>query len=340
MQNRVRIARGLAGSVLAAALLLSVAACTSIQVALGLKTRLESVPVTGLSARLDGGPALAPGAAARLIIVVATADGKQLVTVGPGRGTVLFDSFTFSGSVVRVDKRGRVSLPDDPRLSQGQQPRVHIVVNGHPDVVADLDVPVRYDVAFHADFSGTPGGRGMDGLNGMDGMSGSNGSTDLNNPSAGGNGTNGTDGTDGSNGGAGGHGDAVQVWVRLLAGEHTLLQVRALSLSRERLFLVDPLAGSLAIDASGGAGGPGGNGGRGGRGGAGGIGWPNGMSGADGRNGFDGGSGPAGDPGSFVVVVDPSAQPYLDRLKLVNRDGSGHDGPPPQIKVEPVPPLW
>lgn len=320
--------------------LLALGACTSIELALGLKTRLDKVPVSGLSARLDGGPALAPGGSARLIIVATTADGKQLVTGGPGHGTVLFDSFTYSASVVQVDKRGRVSLPEDPRLSQGKLPHVHIVTNGHPDVVADLDVPVRYDMVFHANFSGAAGDRGFDGLNGMDGMAGSSGSADLNNPSAGGNGSNGTDGTDGGNGGPGGSGDAVHVWIRLLAGEHPLLQVRAASSARERLFLVDPAGGSLAIDASGGPGGQGGSGGRGGRGGLGGVGWPNGSSGFDGRNGFDGSPGVPGDPGSFVVSVDPSAQPYLDHLKLVNRGGFGGDGPPPEIRVEPVAPIW
>jgi hypothetical protein len=142
---------------------------------------------------------------ARLVIVATTSDGRQLVTVGPGRGRVLFDRFTFDATAVKIDSDGVVSLPADPRAIQGRTPHVHIATVGHPDIVADLDIPVRYDAMFEAEFSGAPGARGSDGFGGMNGTNGSDGSTDLNNPSAGGSGTSGSDGS-GGRGGPGGSG--------------------------------------------------------------------------------------------------------------------------------------
>jgi hypothetical protein len=313
--------------------------CGSIEVALGLRMRLDKVPVTALSASLSPGPGLSPGKSGRLVITAITGDGKQFVTVGAGRGKVLFDSFTFDATVATVNKKGKVSLPADPRLSEGMVPHIRILVNGHPDVVGDLDIAVRYDVAFTANFLGTAGSRGFDGSNGLDGSAGSNGSTDPTNPSAGGNGTNGSDGGDGGNGGSGQPGQNVHVWLTLKSGDHSLLQVRAAG-KQEKLFLVDPNGGSLAVNADGGPGGAAGSGGRGGRGGSGGGGFPPGLAGQDGRNGFDGHPGADGTAGTIVVSVDPAAQPFLDRLHLSNKSAGGRAGPAPEIRVEPVPPIW
>jgi hypothetical protein len=319
--------------------LLALAGCGSIEVALGLRMRLDKVPVTAVSASLSPGPGLSPGKSSRLVITATTSDGKQFVTVGPGHGKVLFDSFTFNATVVTVNKKGKVSLPADPRLSEGVVPHIRILVTGHPDVVGDLDIAVRYDVAFAANFSGSAGSRGFDGSNGLDGSAGSNGSIDLTNPSAGGNGTNGSDGSDGGNGGPGQPGDNVHVWLTLKSGDHPLLQVRAAGSKQEKLFLVDPNGGSLAVNADGGPGGAAGSGGTGGRGGSGGSGFPPGLSGQDGRNGFDGHAGTDGAAGTIVVSVDPSAQPFLGTLHLSNKSG-GRAGPAPEIRVEPVPPIW
>jgi hypothetical protein len=320
------------------------AGCGSIEVALGLRTRLDKLPVTGLAASLSPGPDLAPGKSGRLVITATTADGKTYVTVGAGHGKVLFDSFTFAPVLVTVNKKGKVSLPSDPRISETQVPHVLITVIGHPDISADLDIPVRYDVAFAAHFSGSAGMRGLDGLNGSDGMSGSDGTTDPSNPtgppSAGGNGTDGSNGGDGDNGRPGEPGDTVHVWVTLKSGEHPLLQVRVAGSKRQQLFLIDPQGGSLTVDANGGAGGAGGSGGRGGQGGRGGSGFPPGLSGQSGRNGFDGLAGAPGAAGTIQVSMDPSAQAFADRIHLSNKSGNGAAGKAPLVQVEPVPPLW
>jgi hypothetical protein len=319
---------------------LALVGCTSVQVALGLKTRLDDVPVTALSVSLVPGPALAPGGSARLVIAASTRDAKSLVTVGPGHGTVLYDSFAFTASIAEVSKKGVVSLPADPRLSDGLTPHVHISVNGHPDVVADLEIPVHYNVAFRADFSGRAGTPGFSGFDGAPGMSGFPGSMDPNSPSAGGNGSDGGNGGDGGDGGAGEDGKSIHIWVTRKPEPYLLLQVRIASASDERLFLLDPAGGTLEVDANGGPGGAGGAGGRGGAGGSGGMGNPNGMSGSNGMDGRSGSAGPGGAAGTIVVSVDPRAQPFLDRLHLSNRNGDGVPGPAPQILTQTVAPLW
>src|ERR1700722_12643465 len=322
----------------------ALAGCSSNEVGLGLRMRPDKVPVTAISATLSPNPGLAPGKSGRLIITATTSDAKQLVTVGAGRGKGLFDSFTFTGTAVTVNKKGVVSLVADPRISEGVSPHIQIAVVGHPDVTAELSIPVRYDVAFVANFAGNPGSKGLDGLDGRAGSTGSDGSVDISNPSAGpsagGQGGDGTNGEDGRDGDPGQAGEAVHVWMTLKGGDHPLLQVRAASSKHAQLFLIDPNGGSLTVNASGGAGGAGESGGRGGRGGSGGSGFPPGFSGQDGRDGFDGHAGADGAAGTIVVSVDSQAQPYLSKLQLINKNGGGAPGPKPEIRVETVAPLW
>lgn len=168
-----------------------------------------------------------------------------------------------------ANQKGILSLPKDPRISDGKLGHVTITVPSHPDLRAELDVPVRYNYGFTSNFSGSSGFSGLNGSDGSDGMSGSMGSTDPNNPSPGGNGSNGGNGSDGQDGGRGGDAPPVQVRVALRSGSHPLLQVSVSAAGKEKFYLVDPQGGSLTVRADGGAGGSGGRGGRGGRGGSG-----------------------------------------------------------------------
>jgi hypothetical protein len=95
------------------------------------------------------------------------------------------NALSFTATTLTVSKKGVVSLPADPRVSEGASPHIGIAVVGHPDVTADLSIAVRYDVAFVASFAGKPGFKGLDGLDGLPGSDGSAGSDDLSNPSAG-----------------------------------------------------------------------------------------------------------------------------------------------------------
>lgn len=319
---------------------LTLTGCSSIGVAIGTRMRLDRVPVTSLSASLTSPGGLQPGQAAQLVIVATTADGKRFTTVGAGQGKVLFDSFTFQSSVAQVNPEGEVSLPADARLSDGRLPHLRIQVIGHPEVTADLDIPVRYDGPFLARFWGERGTAGADGRDGHDGMDGSPGSADPARPSPGGSGSPGGNGQHGQDGGAGEPGSAVQVWLTHRPGPRPLLQALVTSGAQQGFYLLDPQGGTLTVETHGGAGGPGGTGGRGGRGGQGGEGSPRGSQGPDGMPGLGGRPGRDGEAGTIVVTVDPSARAYVDRLRLSTHSGSGRPGSAPEIRIAAVPALW
>jgi len=315
--------------------LLVLSGCTAVKVKLGMKVYLDKIPITSIEASLPKGPGIAPGEKSPLVVVVTQPDGKILQTEGAGHGKVLWKDLNVTASVVTVTQKGIVSLRHDPRISEGKLAHVTITVPSHPDLRAELDIPLRYDYAFISNFSGRPGSSGMSGTDGMPGASGSMGSTDPNNPSPGGDGSNGGNGSDGQDGGRGGDAPPVQVRVTLKSGSRPLLQVAVSAAGHQKLYLVDPQGGSLTVKADGGAGGSGGRGGRGGSGGSGGMGSPSGNSGrngSDGRNGFDGSPGKGG---SITVTYDPQAKPFLSTIHLSNKGG-----PSPVFKEEPVGPLW
>jgi hypothetical protein len=315
--------------------MLALSACTPIKVRLGMKVYLDKTPITSIAASLPKGSGIAPGEKSPLVLVVTEPGGKVLQTEGAGHGKVLWKDLRVAATVVTANQKGVVSLPHDPRKSEGKVGHVTITVPSHPGLRAELDIPVRYNYAFTSNFSGSSGSSGMNGSDGMAGSSGSMGSTDPNNPSAGGNGGNGTDGSNGGDGGSGGDAPPVQVRVALRSGSHPLLQVSVSAAGKPKLYLVDPQGGSLTVRADGGPGGSGGRGGRGGQGGSGGMGTPSGSSGrngSDGRSGFDGSPGRGG---SITVTYDPQAKPFLAAIRLSNQGG-----PPPVFKEEPVAPLW
>ena len=320
---------------LLAAFLVALSGCTSVKVRLGWRVYLDKTPIAAIAASLPNGPGIAPGEKSPLVVVVTEPDGKVLQTEGKGGGKVLWKDLKVTATVVAANSKGIVSLPRDPRISDGKVAHVIITVPSHPDLRTELDIPVRYNYKFTSNFSGSSGFSGMSGADGMDGASGSMGSIDPNNPSPGGNGSDGTNGSDGHDGGPGGDAPPVDVRVALRSGSHPLLQVRVSAAGREKFYLVDPQGGSLTVNADGGPGGSGGKGGRGGRGGSGGIGSPNGSSGRDGLSGRDGFNGPQGRGGNITVTYDPQAKPYLSMIHLSNQNG-----PRPVFKEEPVAPLW
>jgi hypothetical protein len=305
------------------------------KVKLGMRVYLDKIPLSSIQARLATPQGIAPGQRVPLVAQLTEPDGTVLLTEGQGQGKVMWKDLDISASVVTVYQNGIVSLPRDPRVSEGKLPHVTITVPSHPGIRTDFDISIRYDYHFASDFSGSSGSSGMDGRAGMDGTSGSMGSIDPNNPSPGGDGSSGSNGSDGDNGGAGGDAPPVQVRVTLKSGSPSLLQLSVSALGQQNLFLVDPQGGSLTVKADGGPGGSGGRGGRGGRGGSGGIGTPNGRSGSDGLSGHDGRTGWPGKGGSITVTYDPQVKPFLNVIHLSNQGG-----PPPVFKEEPVAPLW
>ena len=309
--------------------------CSAMKVKLGWRVDLNRTPVSSIQASLPKGPAIAPGEKSPLVVTLTQPNGRLLLTEGRGAGKVMWKDLQVTASVVIADEKGNLSLPEDPRASYGKVGHVTITVPSQPSLHSELDVPIRYDIAFVSDFSGRPGMSAMNGSDGRDGTSGSTGSIDPNNPSPGGNGSDGTDGDNGKDGDPGGNAPSVNIRMALQPGASPLLQVSVSAPGHRRLYLVDPQGGSLTVKADGGAGGSGGRGGRGGRGGSGGTGTPsgsNGHNGLDGRSGFDGSQGKGG---PITVTYDPQVRPFLGLLYL-----SSKNGPAPLYKEAPVSPLW
>jgi hypothetical protein len=320
-------------------MLLALVGCASVRVGLGLRVRLERIPLASMEVQ-SCGQGIAPGEKRPLVVTFQGVDGARLRTEGEGRGTVLWDDLRATTSVETVSGKGVLLLPADPRLSDGRSPHITVTVPSHPDLRVELDVPVRYDRPFMADFSGRDGNSGFNGSDGLDGTSGSYGSTDPDHPSAGGDGGDGGRGSDGQDGWHGESGPDLQIQVAFRSGLRPLLQVAISGAGRRELFLVDPQGGSLTIKADGGRGGDGGKGGRGGRGGSGGWGSPRGRNGSDGQSGRDGWSGSSGKAGTFTVTYDPQALPFLKAIHLSNSSGSGSSGPAAAFIPAAVPPLW
>jgi hypothetical protein len=320
---------------LAVASLFALGGCTPLKVKLGWKVYLNQTPISSIQACLPKGPAIAPGEKSPMVVAVTEPDGKVLMTEGQGQGKVMWKDLQVTATVVTANQKGVVSLPQDPRVSEGKVGHVTITVPAHPGLQADLDVPLRYNYNYSANFSGSSGSSGFNGSDGMSGTSGSMGSMDPNNPSPGGNGSDGTDGSNGQDGGAGGDAPPVQIRVALESGSHPLLQVSVSAAGQQSFYLVDPQGGSLTVRADGGPGGSGGRGGRGGKGGSGGTGTPNGSSGRDGSDGRSGWDGSPGKGGSITVTYDPQAKPFLSAIRPSNKGG-----PPPVFREEPVAHLW
>jgi hypothetical protein len=324
----------MAGLAFAAAVALG--GCSAIQVKLGTRVSLPKLQVASMEVGQYKHPGIGPGEKSSLVATLTEPDGTVLVTAGKGGGKVQWKDLAVTATMVSVNKSGVLTLPRDPRLSDGKTGHVAVTVPSHPGVSASLDIPLRYNYAFKVSYAGADGSKGMDGTDGIDGTMGMPGSMDPNNPSAGGNGGDGTNGSDGGNGGDGSDGPAVQVRVTLQAGSTPLLQVGVTTAGhKERYYLVDPQGGSLAVTSAGGSGGKGGTGGRGGRGGSGGIGTPNGSDGSSGMAGSDGRSGSDGSGGNITMTYDPAAKPYLAAIKLSNPSG-----PKPVFTQASVAPLW
>jgi hypothetical protein len=290
--------------------LLVLTGCASIEVAMGLRVRVDKIPLSSISLQLPSGPSIAPGEKSALVAILTKPDGSTLRTEGKGGGQVMWKELQLTTELVSVDQRGVLSLPYDARFSDGKIGHVTVTVPSHPDLRTELDVPVGYAHPYVCNFSGKPGYSGNSGSNGFDGSTGLSGSSDPDNPSAGGDGSNGTNGGDGSDGDPGGDAPPVRIQLTLRQGNPPLMQAIVSASGKDRHYLINPQGGSLTVKADGGPGGSGGSGGRGGAGGSGGVGTPSGSSGIAGSDGRSGWAGSQGKGGAITVIYDPKAKPF------------------------------
>ena len=341
------------------------------------KVDLKKIPVASIDATQANGPGIAPGEKSPLVVTVTEANGKQLRTEGKGKGPVRWRDLAVTSTVASANAKGVLTLAKDPRSSEGRLPHVTIAVPSHPDVKpVELDVPLRYDRAFKATFTGSSGSSGWDGQDGTDGSSGSIGSIDLNNPSPGGDGSNGGNGTNGGDGGPGGDGPPVRVVVAIhyppvqvsnaavnssavpSAPATGVANPNPVAANAPILASLPPTSGPLLqvsvtsgsteqlflVDPNGGsltitsAGGSGGAGGRGGRGGRGGSGGAGIPSGRDGMSGSDGLGGNFGSNGNGGPIFVTYDPRTKPYLGAIVLKNPG--GPKPVLNEMAVAPLW
>jgi hypothetical protein len=145
--NRFRLLVSTRSSEMAACLglipLLVACGCGSVKVRMGLRVSLDKAPVVSMEASLPKNPGVAPGEESPLVVTFTEPDGTVLVTEGEGKGKVLWRDLTVTANVVSFNKKGIVSLPRDPRISDGKMGHVTITVPSHPALRSELDVPLR-----------------------------------------------------------------------------------------------------------------------------------------------------------------------------------------------------
>ena len=129
--------------------LLVLCGCGSVKVRLGLRASLDKGPVVSMEASLPKNPGIAPGEKSPLVVTFTEADCTVLVTEGEGKGKVLWRDLTVTANVVSVNKKGIVSLPRDPRISDGKMGHVTVTVPSHPTLRSELDVPLDITTTFH-----------------------------------------------------------------------------------------------------------------------------------------------------------------------------------------------
>src|SRR5579859_592316 len=136
--------------------------CAAVKVKLGTRVYLKKIPVTSMEAKLMDakqakGPGIAPGEKLPLIATFISPDGKVFITEGEGHGKILWKDLKVTATVATVNGKGVVALPEDPRVSEGKPPHIIITAPSHPDLHVELDVPLRYDHSYTANYFGSSG---------------------------------------------------------------------------------------------------------------------------------------------------------------------------------------
>lgn len=265
---------------LAAAVVL--AGCTEMKIKMGMTMLVAKLPVNQMEVHLAKPQGVGPGQNASLVVTFGGPNGQSWRTEGAGGGAIMWEDLTIASTIATYNNDGTVSLPVDPRLSDGKTGHVVVTLAFNPNLRAEADVPTRYDLKYFADFNGNRGSSGSNIRGGRDGSQG---------------------------------GNAPDVTIRLVMhpGDRKLIEAAVQPVGGEETFyLIDPSGGSLSVSADGG---PGGAGDR-----SISSGIDQGGVSAAGRE-RDGADGPRGRGGEITVIYDPAVAHYLGVLQLSSLGG-------------------
>jgi hypothetical protein len=130
------------------------AGCTQMKIDMGMRMLIAKLPVNSIEVHLAKSQGVAPGQNAPLVVTFAGSNGQSWATEGAGRGAIMWEDLTITPTIVAYNNDGTLSLPVDPRLSDGKTGHVVVTLAFNPNLRAETDVPVRYDVKYYAEFNG------------------------------------------------------------------------------------------------------------------------------------------------------------------------------------------
>ncbi len=64
----------------------------------------------------------------------------------------MWEDLTITSTIVAYNNDGTVSLPVDPRLSDGKTGHVLVTLAFNPNLRAEADIPTRYDLKYFCGF--------------------------------------------------------------------------------------------------------------------------------------------------------------------------------------------
>jgi hypothetical protein len=283
MSTRVSVLQVLRRSAyLALAPAVVLAGCTQMKIDMGMRMLIAKLPVNQMEVHLAKPQGVAPGQRIPLVVTFAGPNGQTWATEGAGRGAIMWEDLTITSTIMTYNNDGTVSLPVDPRLSDGKTGHVLVTLAFNPDLRAEVDIPSRYDQKYYAEFNGKAGSNGNNVRGERDGS-------------------------------PGGRGPDVTIRLVMHPGNRSLIEAAVQPADGEvTLFLIDPNGGSLSVSSYGGPGGAGNSEVSSGldRGGIGSAGIE--RSGSDGARGRG---------GKITVIYDPAVAPYLGVLQLSSLGG-------------------
>jgi hypothetical protein len=231
MSTTVKVAHLLKRSVLQAlAPAVLLAGCTQMKINMGMRMLIAKLPVNSMEVHLAKSQGVAPGQKASLVVSFAGPNGQTWATEGAGGGAIMWEDLTITSTIAAYGNDGTVSLPVDPRLSDGKTGHVVVTLAFNPNLRAEADIPTRYDLKYFADFNGGSGSSGNNVPGGRDGSPG---------------------------------GNAPDVGVRLAMHPRDGKLIEAAVQpkdGKETFYLIDPNGGTLSVSADGGPGGAGASG--------------------------------------------------------------------------------